>query len=62
MLLQEHIRWVLSGNLTPRVVEYNTCTSRAAYIAWTPLREGPARPDYAAALADLNDMIFCRKV
>lgn len=25
------------------------------YIAWTKTWEGPARPDYAAALADLRD-------
>jgi hypothetical protein len=61
MLLAEHLRRIIEDHdTTPRVVEHNTCTSDAAYVAWTPTKEGPARPDYAAALADLRRMTAIR--
>jgi hypothetical protein len=57
MILSEHIKRVLSGDISPHVVEHNAYTSNVLYVAWTPTKEGPARPDYAAALSDLNEMI-----
>lgn len=27
------------------------------YIAWSRTREGPGRPDYSAAMADVRDML-----
>jgi hypothetical protein len=48
---QEHGAAVVAGDKKPRVF----CDA-GKYVAWTPTREGPARPDYAAAQADLRDM------
>jgi hypothetical protein len=55
MILEQHLARISAGDITPRIVERNTCTSNATYVAWTPTWEGPPRPDYAAALADLRD-------
>ena len=51
MRLREHIDKVFAGDIRPRVVEHES----SRYVAWFPTWEGPARPDYAAAFADLND-------
>jgi hypothetical protein len=52
MTKREHLDRVFAGDIRPRVVEHNW-----KYVAWTPTKEGPARPDYAAAYADLQDML-----
>jgi len=54
---REHIQKVIAGDHRPRVVQHGEY-----YVAWTPTREGPARPDYAAARADLRNMIEKRKI
>lgn len=51
MRLEEHWARLATGDIAPRVVEY----PGSWYVAWTPIWEGPARPDWLAALADLND-------
>jgi hypothetical protein len=57
--LQEHLNRVASGDISPRVV----CHDRGRaprdwlYVAWTPVWEGPARPDYQAAQADLSERL-----
>lgn len=40
-----------SGNLTSAIL-----LRQGQYVAWTPTREGPPRPDLPAAQADLRDM------
>lgn len=49
MTLREHLDKVFAGDIRPRVVEHKN----RRYVAWFPTWEGPARPDYAAAYADL---------
>lgn len=57
MRLREHLNRVFAGDIRPRVVEHTRHLEHKAsrYIAWFPTWEGPARPDYAAAFADLLD-------
>jgi hypothetical protein len=55
MTVREHYDKLRSGDIMPRVVEHHAGTSDARYVAWTPVWEGPARWDYAAALADLRE-------
>jgi hypothetical protein len=50
----DHWALLQAGDIAPRVVEHDN-RRPSLYVAWTPVWEGPARPDYAAALADLND-------
>jgi hypothetical protein len=50
MTKQQHALAVLAGDIKPRVFQ-----DAAGYVAWTPTWEGPPRPDYAAACADLAD-------
>jgi hypothetical protein len=58
MTLKEHWAKLQSGDISPRVVLHNNRPSCDwCYVAWTPIWEGPPRPDYAAALADLNDRL-----
>jgi hypothetical protein len=51
MTLREHLDKIENGDHRPRVVQH----SNGRYVAWFPTWEGPARPDYAAAYADLQD-------
>lgn len=52
----EHFMKLLAGNQSPRVVLYdNRPPAEWCYVAWTPTWEGPARPDYQAAAADLHE-------
>ena len=55
MTLCEHLKKISYGDITPRVIEHSHHTWVTAYVAWTPVWEGPARPDYAAAHADLTE-------
>jgi hypothetical protein len=54
MRLREHLYKISSGDIRPRVVEHS---GFSLYVAWTPTWEGPPRPDYAAAHADLMDRL-----
>lgn len=54
---KEHATLVLVGDHRPRVVNHGSF-ERPRYVAWTPTREGPARPDVPAAMADLRDMLL----
>ena len=51
---KDHNEMVLRGDTKPRVVNFGSF-ERPQYVAWTPVWEGPPRPDYAAAVADLRD-------
>ena len=53
---KEHCDRFLAGDYSPRVVEFNHREGHLLFRAWTPTAEGPARPDYAAAMADLRDL------
>lgn len=56
MTRQEHFAKLQAGDISPRVVLHdNRPPSEWLYVAWTPTWEGPARPDYRAAAADLRD-------
>jgi hypothetical protein len=56
MTRHEHFIKLIAGNISPRVVLYdNRPPSEWVYAAWTPTWEGPARPDYQAAAADLRE-------
>ena len=58
MTRAEHLSRVLAGDITPRVVCHdNRPPSQWLYVAWIPTWEGPARPDYQAAAADLNERL-----
>jgi hypothetical protein len=58
MRLHDHWSAIRADDTSPRVVQHsNRPPSEWLYVAWTPVWEGPARPDYAAALADLNDKL-----
>ena len=50
MTANDHYRAVMNGDIAPRVVQHSW-----GYVAWFPNWEGAPRPDYAAAMADLND-------
>jgi hypothetical protein len=57
MTLQEHLDRFFAGDYSPRVVERERGFYGArGYVAWTSCKEGPVRPDHAAALADLRDI------
>jgi hypothetical protein len=43
---------MLSGKLDYAILVRNQC-----FIAWSRTKEGPARPDFLAASADLRDML-----
>lgn len=58
MLLREHLDKVFAGDIRPRVVERKA----SRYVAWFPTWEGPARPDYAAAFADLIERSRAEKI
>lgn len=62
MKLREHLDKVTFGNIAPRVVEHpaRRAGDGARYVAWFPTWEGPARPDYAAAFADMADRLHAR--
>lgn len=53
---KDHAESVLAGDHRPRIVNFGSFES-PRYIAWTPTREGPPRPDWSAAHADLLDML-----
>lgn len=54
MTRHEHWAKISAGDISPRVVLHdNRPPSEWLYVAWTPTWEGPARPDYQAAAADL---------
>jgi hypothetical protein len=55
MTLREHLKRIADYDITPRVIEHN-----ATYRAWTSTWEGPARPDFPTAMADLNDWLRAR--
>ena len=58
MTLAEHFAKLQNGDISPRVVLHdNRAPSTWLYVAWTPTWEGPARPDYQAAAADLADKL-----
>lgn len=63
MTLAEHYQLLELADISPRVVCYdkyangsNRPPSKWFYIAWTPTKEGPSRPDYQAAHADLREI------
>jgi hypothetical protein len=43
---------LLSGKVRLAILSHNH-----SYVAWTPTWEGPPRPDYPAAMADLRDRV-----
>lgn len=55
MKLSEHARLLDGQDYAPRIVERQGNHGATIYYAWFPTWEGPARPDYAAANADLLD-------
>jgi hypothetical protein len=55
MKLSEHLKTLDGQNYSPRVVERPDTHGATIYYAWLPDWEGPARPDYAAAHADMLD-------
>jgi hypothetical protein len=48
----EHWKLLDAGDISPRVVQHDT-RDGALYVAWTPTWEGPARPEWCGAWADL---------
>jgi hypothetical protein len=52
MSKQDHAILVLGGDTRPRIFK-----DQGGYVAWTATNEGPLRPDFAAAAADLLDMM-----
>jgi hypothetical protein len=59
MTSAEHFKRVMAGDITPRVVchDKHPHPSEWMYVAWLPTWQGPARPEYQSALADLNDKL-----
>ena len=52
----EYHRRFLAGEVSrPHVAEWSTLNSTTYYTGRTMTWEGPARPDYPAAAADLSD-------
>lgn len=58
MKIAEHLQKFNAGDYSPRIVEtFHGVTRETCYVAWTPTWEGPPRPDYPAAAADLRGRI-----
>ena len=55
MTLAEHLKRLDGRDYRPRVIERLNIHGTTIYYAWAADWEGPARPDYAAAMADLRD-------
>lgn len=57
MKMAEHLKLLDGQDYHPRVIERPNIRGEPIYYGWTPTWEGPARPDYLAARADLCDYL-----
>jgi len=57
MKMAEHLQRLDGQDYSPRVIERPNVHGETIYYGWLPVWEGPPRPDWAAAHADLRDFL-----
>ncbi len=55
MRMSEHLKLLDGQDYRSRIIERPLNDGTIGFYAWTPSWEGPIRPDYTAAAADLRD-------